>query len=524
MLLYELLTGSTPFDKDRLHEVSYDELRRIIREEEPPRPSARISTLEADLATTIAERRRTDARRLLQTVRGELDWIVMKCLDKDRSRRYETAAGLARDIERYLSDEPVEACPPSAGYRLNKFALRNRVALVTLTVVAISLLSGIAVSVWQAVRATRATHIAEAATGRETELRRKAETKEKISRAWFLYRERKIDEVRQLLSTIPNDLFVPDGYHAHLRRRLGWLDAIHERWDEAAANLAVMLQVDGIDSRDVRSLDVLMYVPVLLEQGDVAGYEKLRNEFVSKYQHTSSWTDAERICKISLLLPADEKMMNRIGTLYEYAKEHEVDVKDPSMKAWLQLSLAMVDYRRGNFPKAIEWCRKCLKTSRVTGRTATAEAIAAMSHFHLDQTSEAEAALTRAHEAHDLAGAGAPNLENPGASALIGLYDGLYGDWVLREADALIHRIITVSHNGYAAAELALGDRYARGNWVNQNDAEALKWYRKSAELGNPRDQLILGRMYDTGQGVQQDNAEAGKWYHNLAERRTLLS
>src|SRR4029077_5411526 len=101
-LLYELLTSTTPFDKERLRAASYDELRRIIREEEPPRPSARISTLAADLATTIAEHRRTDARRLQQTVRGELDWIVMKCLEKDRNRRYETPSSLARDIERYL--------------------------------------------------------------------------------------------------------------------------------------------------------------------------------------------------------------------------------------------------------------------------------------------------------------------------------------------------------------------------------------------------------------------------------------
>jgi serine/threonine protein kinase/Tfp pilus assembly protein PilF len=128
VLLYELLTGTTPFDKDRLHSVSYDELRRIIREEEPPRPSARVSTLAADLADTVAEHRRTDARRLRQTVHGELDWIVMKCLEKDRNRRYETAGSLARDIERYLHDEPVQACPPSAVYRLKKFVRRNRIA------------------------------------------------------------------------------------------------------------------------------------------------------------------------------------------------------------------------------------------------------------------------------------------------------------------------------------------------------------------------------------------------------------
>jgi serine/threonine protein kinase len=140
VLLYELLTGTTPFDKDRLNQAPYDELRRIIREEEPPRPSARISTLAADLATTVAEQRRTDTRRLRQTVRGELDWIVMKCLEKDRSRRYQTANSLARDIERYLHDEPVEACPPAVAYRLRKYVRRNKAALAFVTL----LLAGLA--------------------------------------------------------------------------------------------------------------------------------------------------------------------------------------------------------------------------------------------------------------------------------------------------------------------------------------------------------------------------------------------
>jgi non-specific serine/threonine protein kinase/serine/threonine-protein kinase len=133
VLLYELLAGATPFDEDRLHAASYDELRRIIREEEPPRPSARVSTLAADLATTAAERRRTDVRRLRQTVGGDPDWIVMKCLEKDRNRRYESVSSLAHDVQRYLHDEPVQACPPSKAYRLRKYARRNRVALAFAT-------------------------------------------------------------------------------------------------------------------------------------------------------------------------------------------------------------------------------------------------------------------------------------------------------------------------------------------------------------------------------------------------------
>src|SRR5262249_38316553 len=125
VLLYELLTGTTPLDRERFKAAGYDEIRRIIREQEPARPSTRVSTLGA-AAATISASRQTDPPGLCRLFRGELDWIVMKCLEKDRNRRYETAASLVADVQRYLKDEPVQACPPSAGYRLRKFAQRNR--------------------------------------------------------------------------------------------------------------------------------------------------------------------------------------------------------------------------------------------------------------------------------------------------------------------------------------------------------------------------------------------------------------
>jgi tetratricopeptide (TPR) repeat protein/serine/threonine protein kinase len=149
VLLYELLTGTTPFDKERLKKVGYDELRRIIREEEPPRPSTRISTL-GQAATTVSANRKADPRQLSRLCRGELDWIVMKCLEKDRNRRYETANGLAMDLQRYLVDEPVLARPPSAWYRLRKFARRNRRGLWTAALVAVILLAALGWVGWQA--------------------------------------------------------------------------------------------------------------------------------------------------------------------------------------------------------------------------------------------------------------------------------------------------------------------------------------------------------------------------------------
>jgi eukaryotic-like serine/threonine-protein kinase len=126
VLLYELLTGTTPFDKETLQKSGFDEMRRIIREVDPPRPSARISTLRAEMLSTVSDKRKIDPRKLGASLRGELDWIVMKALEKDRNRRYETASALAADVERYLADEPVQARPASVWYRFRKFARRNR--------------------------------------------------------------------------------------------------------------------------------------------------------------------------------------------------------------------------------------------------------------------------------------------------------------------------------------------------------------------------------------------------------------
>jgi serine/threonine protein kinase/tetratricopeptide (TPR) repeat protein len=160
VLLYELLTGTTPFERQRLKEATFDELRRIIREEEPLRPSARISTLGADV-TTIAERRRTEPRKLQQLVRGDLDWIALKALEKDRTRRYETADSFARDIRRFLNHEPVDAHPPAAAYRFMKFARRKKRVLVTATTLASALVVATVVSTWQAVNASRSQRTAQ---------------------------------------------------------------------------------------------------------------------------------------------------------------------------------------------------------------------------------------------------------------------------------------------------------------------------------------------------------------------------
>jgi serine/threonine protein kinase/WD40 repeat protein len=155
VLLYELLTSTTPCDKERLRTAAYDEILRIIREEEPARPSLRVNTL-GQASTPMSANRGSDPARLSQLFRGELDWIVMKALEKDRNRRYETASGLAADVERYLKDEPVQACPASAAYRLRKFFRRYKGAVLAASLLLLALVAGIVGTTWGMLRATDA--------------------------------------------------------------------------------------------------------------------------------------------------------------------------------------------------------------------------------------------------------------------------------------------------------------------------------------------------------------------------------
>jgi eukaryotic-like serine/threonine-protein kinase len=173
VLLYELLTGSTPLGRERLRTAALHELVRLIKEEEAPRPSARLSS--SDVLPKIAAARKTEPGRLPKLVRGELDWIVMKCLEKDRTRRYESAGGLARDVEHYLADEPVEAGPPGAGYRLRKAVRKYRTPLRVAGAFLLLLVVGTVVSIWQAIRATVAEQAAESRKREADDARGQAE-------------------------------------------------------------------------------------------------------------------------------------------------------------------------------------------------------------------------------------------------------------------------------------------------------------------------------------------------------------
>ena len=161
-MLYELMTGSTPLERSRLDQSGYLEILGRIKAEETPRPSVRLAA-SGDAIGPIAARRGLEPAKLARLLRGELDWIAMKALEKDRARRYETVGGLAADIRDYLSGDPVAACPPSAAYRSRKFARKHRKALSAAAAFAGLLILGSVLSAWEAIRATRA----EASANRE---------------------------------------------------------------------------------------------------------------------------------------------------------------------------------------------------------------------------------------------------------------------------------------------------------------------------------------------------------------------
>ena len=284
VLLYELLTGRTPFDPQEMLKVGLDEMRRHIREVEPMRPSTQLSALEKATLTTTALHRRTDALKLIKLIDGDLDWIVMRCLEKDRTRRYETANGLALDLQRHLDNEPIAARPPSAAYRFQKMVRRNRFVFAGGAVVAFGLIVGAAVATWQAVRAIRAEQAA------RVELRKSEEVAQFLTSIWGgvgpavlrgrdtgLFKEfldQAAQRLRQELADQPEVqswLYGSLGLEYQAVREFASAEAMMRQ------RLAILRKLHGNDHPDViDALGTLAYL--LQEAGDLAGAEAVDRE------------------------------------------------------------------------------------------------------------------------------------------------------------------------------------------------------------------------------------------------------
>ena len=398
VLLYELLTGKTPFDGKALLRSGLDEMRRTLRETEPPRPSARLAALPPEELFKTAERRRTVPRDLIAVLRHDLDWVIVKALEKDRDRRYETANGLAMDIQRHLGNEPVLARPPARLYRLQKLVRRNRVVFAAAGAVAAALVAGMGTSTWLFLKEREARQRAVAAEHQEARLRQVAEVNDKISQAALFVSQERFNEADSILRDVP--LAQPTVEIAAVLRAVGEWHAVQARWRLAADRLASLVRVDQVDGMDNATLDQLRCGPALVEVGDTGAYERFREEAIARFSGSPGrYTD--RIVKISLLLPASQRVIVALNPLAE-AMAKSLTVADAAgdgfAAAWQSISLALWEYRRGNFTDAAKWSLRSLSYRDYTNapRTATARVILALSYRQLDRPNEANAELGQA--------------------------------------------------------------------------------------------------------------------------------
>jgi eukaryotic-like serine/threonine-protein kinase len=430
VLLYELLTGRTPFDGKELIKGGLDKLRRTLREEEPQRPSGILTTLHGTELTATAAHRHAEAPKLISLLKGDLDWIVMKALEKDRARRYETANGLAVDAQRYLNNEPVVARPPSRLYRLQKLVRRNRMVFAAGTVVALALIVGLGTSLWMFFKA-------EEARANEAALRQQAEAREKLTEAVMLVNQGNYDDAARLIEAMKTPPTRPslDGVAA-LRSVGEWL-AIQGRWREAANQFSALMEIDKLDLWGPVTLDYQSCGVVLVESGNLAGYERFRDEAVARFITETNGDAAGRILKTCLLPPVHESTLAQLRPLGSLV-ERWTEAQPPATRAgWAAIPIALWKYRVGEFAQAEEYCRYGLNPADISPQAPTIHLILAMACYQNGQAREAREHLAQGRALVEAKFKQGLDRGTPG----IGMwYDWVFARVLLREADGLINQ------------------------------------------------------------------------------------
>jgi hypothetical protein len=442
VLLYELLTGRTPFETKDLLERGIDGLRQTLQEQEPQRPSVMVTTMQGSALVQLARKHHAEPLKLISTLRGDLDWIVIKALEKDRSRRYETANGLAMDVRRYLDNEPVIARPPSRFYRLQKLVRRNKMTFVAGAMVLLALVAGLGVATWFWIQeraerklAVEAEEQALAAGKLQAQLRMEAEDRERIAESAYLISQGNLQAADELVSKVTT--IRPSLEAESVLRTLGEWHAVKGEWGEASDRFNLLLAVDQKDNSWEITSDLLRAGPIQIERGDMAGYERFRRAAVARYFGTTDPIFAERTLKICLLAPAKDDLMKQLESFSGIsAKSMDNAGKDPIMEAWRCVSLGLMAYRGGYMPAATAWCQRCLSYPENNPcRIATAHIIEAMSCYQQGQLETAHSELTLGRGMiTDKFGQGL-DLGNGGVGFW---YDWLFARILLREAEVLI--------------------------------------------------------------------------------------
>jgi serine/threonine protein kinase len=391
VLLYELLTGRTPFEQKELLQSGLDAMRRTLRETEPLRPSTRLNRLHAEDLTQTASHRQIAAHELRSFLEGDLDWIVMKALEKEPGRRYESASGLAADVQRYLDNEPVVARPPSRRYRLQKMVRRNKTVFLAIAAVSLALIGGLSVSTWMFIRERKALR-------EQSRLRTEADARAKIAQAALLLTRSKTAEADQLVEQIELPVTEASLEAAGVFRSLGIWHVAHGRWPQAADRLSQLLRANQVDKTDISheaTIDLLRAGPVMVAAGRLGRYHELVREASARFSRTDNPIAAEealKFCAIADMDPATERLLEPLVAL---AKRFVAEAgPDAHGDAWRAFALSLFEYRRGNFHDAIVWAEKSLSYPDSTAsRIAMSHLVLALAHGRLHQTDAARAEL-----------------------------------------------------------------------------------------------------------------------------------
>ena len=439
VLLYELLAGRPPFEHAELMKQGLDQMRRTLLERDPVPPSVRVRMLPADEQSRTARHRRTEPARLKSNLAGDLDWIALKALEKDRARRYQTASDFAADLQRHLNHGPVSAGAPGRVYRLKKLVRRNRTAFAAISAVVVALALGFGTSTWMFLRAQAAYREADLARRDELRLRGEADARAKIAQAALLVTRSRMAEADRLVDRIEVPVSEPSLEAASVLRALGLWNVAQGRW-RAAADRFVQLeranQLDPSNTTEEVTRDLLGAGPALIVAGDEATYRRFVRETVARFSGTDDPVAAEQVIKNSLILPADADTLRRLepllGVIRSSVSRHDPETAgDDRHIAWQTLALSLHQYRLGNYDESVSLGRRSLLhyRDRTDARLAMTHAVLALSYARLGRKEDALDALNAASApVRENLPAGLEKIAGQGRFAT-----GVWHDWVITQ-------------------------------------------------------------------------------------------
>jgi serine/threonine protein kinase len=423
-MLCELLTGQPPFSPEQFKDRGPDEIRSILRDKGTGMPSSRLRSVTEDEIGVIAEHRAADPQRLPAQLAGDLDWIVMKAIEKDRGRRYETANGLAMDVQRYLNEEPVLARPPSRSYLLMKMVRRNRIAFAAGSVALFGLLFGFGTSTWLFLReksareeqarlrevaekakssAELARAAAEKARAEEVRLREKSQDADLMSKAAVLVRYNELSQANDLLNGFTADRTPLSLEAADTLLAVADWNLLQGHWKTAAERFSALVPaITSVDMTDTDQMSriLLPAATAIKEWGEPDQYARFRELAIRRFVESSNPAVAGQVIKSILLEPADDRTLEAVvplAAVLESSMTKPEMENNPYLAAWRQFSLALVAYRRGHLDTAGYWTRRSSAAPASTGSLrASNRILLAMVDFKQGRVQDARAALLEA--------------------------------------------------------------------------------------------------------------------------------